>query len=58
MWYDFVVPSGVEYTIYGAWGPMPDGPDSETSTRTVPVTEALANATLTWWWLRSRHAKD
>ena len=31
MWADFVVPAGQSYTMTGSWGPMPDGPDSDSS---------------------------
>ncbi|BDV42888.1 cytochrome c [Geotalea uraniireducens] len=50
MWKDYVVPAGVAYTLYGAWGPMPDGPDSDTGLRTVTPGEAAPGATITWWW--------
>ena len=50
MWMDYVVPAGVAYTMYGAWGPMPDGPDEDTGTRDVTAAEAAPGATITWWW--------
>lgn len=50
MWKDYVVPAGVAYTLYGAWGPMPDGPDSDTGIRSVTPAEAAQGATITWWW--------
>jgi predicted CxxxxCH...CXXCH cytochrome family protein len=50
MWIDYVVPAGVAYTMYGAWGPMPDGPDEDAATRDVTAVEAAPGATVTWWW--------
>ena len=50
MWKDFVVPSGVKYTMYGAWGPMPDGPDVDTGSRDVTTAEAAPGAAITWSW--------
>jgi predicted CXXCH cytochrome family protein len=47
---DYKVPAGVAYTMYGAWGPMPDGPDEDTGTRSVSISEAAPGATITWWW--------
>ena len=48
MWMDYVVPSGVDYVMYGAWGPMPDGPDVETATNPVSSTQP-PGTTVTWW---------
>jgi predicted CXXCH cytochrome family protein len=50
MWKDFVVPAGVNYTLYGAWGPMPDGPDADTGSREVTAAEAAPGATIIWQW--------
>jgi hypothetical protein len=50
MWKDFVVPSGSAYTLFGSWGPMPDGPDVDSGTRTVTQAEAVPGSTITWWW--------
>jgi predicted CxxxxCH...CXXCH cytochrome family protein len=47
---DYVVPAGVAYTMYGAWGPMPDGPDEDAATKAVTAGEAAPGATITWWW--------
>lgn len=49
MWKDYVVPAGVAYTLYGAWGPMPDEPDSDTGIRSVTPAEAAPGATITLW---------
>ena len=50
MWADFVVPAGQSYTMTGSWGPMPDGPDSDSSSYFVTPAEAAPGATVTWWW--------
>ena len=50
MGHDYVVPANVAYTMYGAWGPMEDGPDVDTGTRDVTPAEAAPGATITWWW--------
>ncbi len=50
MWIDYVVPAGVAYTMYGAWGPMPDGPDEDSGTRDVSSSEAAPGTTIMWWW--------
>jgi predicted CxxxxCH...CXXCH cytochrome family protein len=50
MWRDYVVPAGVAYTMYGDWGPMPDGPNEDAATRDVTAAEAAPGATVTWWW--------
>ena len=50
MWIDYVVPAGVKYTMYGAWGPMPDGPDVDSGSRDVSPAEVAPGTTITWWW--------
>jgi predicted CxxxxCH...CXXCH cytochrome family protein len=50
MWLDCVLPSGQPYVMYGAWGPMPDGPDEDVAERAVTAAEAAPGATVTWWW--------
>ncbi len=50
MWTDFVVPAGETYIMYGAWGPMPDGPDEDSATYLVTPAQTTPGATVTWWW--------
>ncbi len=49
-WWDVVVPAGVAYVMYGAYGPMENGPDLETATNPVSAAQAVPGATITWWW--------
>jgi hypothetical protein len=42
-----VVPSGVAYIMYGAFGPAPDGPDLQTATNPVSASQTTP---VTWTW--------